>query len=182
VTTALYNSPSIPQSNCGSLSGPQKRPNCCAVHKGMAVNPIAGIALYWKSMPVSFLTDNERERLQRCPAEISSGDITAFFTLSATDLALVRKQRGAHNRLGFAFQLCILRYLGFSLDDLMQIPEAGVTYVSQQLHVDPSSLKLYGNRQKTRSEHLQEIQPDSSDLFVWLVFMRLSRPSPVKVL
>ena len=26
------------------------------------------------------------------------------------------------------------------------------------------------------------IQSDSSDLFVWLVFMRLSRPSPVKVL
>src|SRR6266705_4095825 len=109
-------------------------------------------------MPVSFLSKNERERLQRFPAEISSNDLTAFFTLSATDLALVRKQRGAHNRLGFAFQLCILRYLGFSLDDLTQVPEPVVTYVSQQLQVDPSSLKLYGNRQKTRSEHLQEIQ------------------------
>jgi hypothetical protein len=39
------------------------------------------------------------ERLQRFPTEISSGDITAFFTLAATDLAYVRKQRGAHNRL-----------------------------------------------------------------------------------
>jgi TnpA family transposase len=111
-----------------------------------------------KYMPVSFLTDNERGRLQSIPTEISLSDITTFFTLSATDLAFVRKQRGEHNRLGFSLQLCILRYLGFSLDGLMHIPETVVTYVSQQLHVDPLSLKLYGNRQKTRSEHLQEIQ------------------------
>jgi TnpA family transposase len=109
-------------------------------------------------MPVSFLTENERERLQRFPSEISPGDTTAFFTLAATDLAIVRKQRGGHNRMGFALQLCILRYLGFPLDDLTQLPEAVVTYVGQQLHVDPSGLELYGNRQKTRSEHLQEIQ------------------------
>jgi hypothetical protein len=51
-------------------------------------------------------------------------------------------------------QLCILRYLGFSLDDVTQIPEPVATYVSQQLQVDPLSLKRYGNRQKTRSKHL----------------------------
>ena len=109
-------------------------------------------------MPVSFLTDNERDRLQRFPAEISSSDITAFFTFSEDDLVIVRKQRGEHNRLGFGLHLCILRYLGFFLEELTHIPEPVVTYVSQQLHTDPVSLKLYGNRQKTRSEHEQEIQ------------------------
>jgi TnpA family transposase len=65
-------------------------------------------------MPVSFLTDNEREQLRCFPAEISLSDLTAFFTLSITDMALVQKQREEHNRLGFSLQLCTLRYLGFS--------------------------------------------------------------------
>jgi TnpA family transposase len=109
-------------------------------------------------MPVSLLTENERERLQRFPTEISSGDITAFFTLAATDLAYVRKQRGAHNRLGYALQLCALRYLGFSPHDITALPDEGVSYVSKQLRVDSSCLKLYGERMQTQSDHLQEIQ------------------------
>src|SRR5712692_2266853 len=109
-------------------------------------------------MPVSFLTDKERERLQSFPSEIPESDITAFFTLSTTDLVLVQKQRGDHNHLGFGLQLCILRYLGFSLDDITHIPEPVVAYVSQQLQVDPYCLKLYGERMQTRSDHLKEIQ------------------------
>ena len=109
-------------------------------------------------MPVSFLTENERERLQRFPTEISSGDITAFFTLAATDLTHVQKQRGAHNRLGYALQICALRYLGFSPHDITALPDEGVSYVSKQLRVDPSCLKLYGERMQTQSDHLQEIQ------------------------
>lgn len=46
-------------------------------------------------MPVSFLTQSERERLQSVPKEISFEDIAAFFTLSEADLALVKKQHGA---------------------------------------------------------------------------------------
>jgi TnpA family transposase len=109
-------------------------------------------------MPVSFLTDNERERLQRFPSEISPSDITAFFTLSATDLAPVRKQRGAHNRLGYALQLCALRYLGFSPHDITAFSDEVVSYVSKQLRVVSSCLKLYGERMQTQSDHLQEIQ------------------------
>lgn len=109
-------------------------------------------------MPVSFLTEDEREGLQYFPADISANDITAFFTLSATDMALVRKQRGDYNRLGFSLQLCALRYLGFSPDSMALAPEAVVAYVSQQLRVEPSVLNQYGNRQKTRTEHLQAIQ------------------------
>jgi hypothetical protein len=52
-------------------------------------------------MPVSFLTQSERERLQSFPKEISDEDLTAFFTLSDTDKALAQKQHGDHNRLGF---------------------------------------------------------------------------------
>jgi hypothetical protein len=42
-------------------------------------------------MPVSFLTDNQRERLQGFPSEIHESDITAFFTLSPIDIELVKR-------------------------------------------------------------------------------------------
>jgi hypothetical protein len=109
-------------------------------------------------MPVSFLTEKERERLQSLPSDIPESDIIAFFTLSPAEIKLVKKQRGEHNKLGYGLQLCLLRYLGFSPDDLTPLPEPVTFYVSQQLNVARVSLELYGNRIPTRTEHLQEIQ------------------------
>ena len=59
-----------------------------------------------------FLSDNEREQHQRFPAEIPSRDVSDYFTLSVADRRRVNRQRGPPNRLGFALQLCALRYLG----------------------------------------------------------------------
>ena len=67
-------------------------------------------------MPVQFLTDEERERLSQFPEQIEEEDITAFFTLSASDMKEIHKQRGEQNQLGYTIQLCALRYMGFSPD------------------------------------------------------------------
>jgi TnpA family transposase len=109
-------------------------------------------------MPVSFLTANERERLQSVPQEIPSEHITAFFTLSETDMVLVQKQHGDYNRLGFALQLCLLRSLGFSPQNLLRLPENVVAYVARQLHVNPGGLSKYGKRSPTRTVAFQAIQ------------------------
>jgi len=139
-------------------------------------------------MPVSFLTDDEREGLQYFPADISPNDVTAFFTLSATDMALVQKQRGNHNRLGFALQLCTLRYLGFSPKDIMATPDVVVAYVSKQIDVEPVCLKLYGERTQTQSDNLQEVQAyldfrtastlDLADISSWLLERALEHDKP----
>jgi TnpA family transposase len=109
-------------------------------------------------MPVSFLTQGERERLQSFPKEISPEDITAFFTLSETDIDLVQKQHGDYNRLGFALQLCLLRYLGFSLHNLTDLPENLIAYVARQLNLNSIDLSKYGKRSPTRTIDLQLIQ------------------------
>jgi hypothetical protein len=49
-----------------------------------------------------FLTEVERARLTRLPTDLTTEDLSAYFTLTAADKALVHQQRGAHNRLGFA--------------------------------------------------------------------------------
>ena len=52
-------------------------------------------------MPVQFLTDEERERLSNFPEQIEEEDIIAFFTLSASDMKEIHKQRGERNKLGY---------------------------------------------------------------------------------
>ena len=109
-------------------------------------------------MPIGFLTATERDQRNRFPAQIPDEDLRAFFLLSDDDQRLINQQREAHTRLGFALQLCALRYLGFAPDDLRTTPEDVVDYVAQQLHVSPQAIHAYGQRIKTRTTHLQHVQ------------------------
>src|SRR5436305_3023262 len=109
-------------------------------------------------MPLGFLTDGERARLNRFPEHIPEDDLSAFFLLSEADHHVINRQREAHTRLGFALQLCALRYLGFAPDDLSTTPEEVVLYVARQLDVPAAAIHAYGQRIKTRTAHLQQVQ------------------------
>lgn len=109
-------------------------------------------------MPVSFLSEAERERLSLFPTTILENDLITYFTLSPDDLLQVRRQRQSHNQLGFALQLCSLRYLGFCPDNLHKVPKEVVGYLAQQLDIAPEPLDIYGNRSQTRTNHLRIIQ------------------------
>jgi hypothetical protein len=84
-------------------------------------------------MPGQFLTTEEKERLNKIPIDISKSDIISFFTLTEPDLNEIPVQSADYNRLGFALQIGILRYLGFCPDDLMTIPLSVIQYVASQL-------------------------------------------------
>jgi TnpA family transposase len=109
-------------------------------------------------VPIGFLSDAERERLDDFPAQVVPGDIETFFTLSRADRAQIPRTTAAANRLGFALQLGTLRFLGFCPDDLTAAPEAVVTFVAKQLDVAPGELARYGRRGQTRTEHLRQIR------------------------
>src|SRR5215207_7872035 len=143
-------------------------------------------------MPIDFLTAAERERLKRFPEPIPDDDLRVFFMLSQADQLEVGKQRGAHHQLGFALQLCALRYLGFAPDDLGTPPWPAVMYVARQLGLPPEPIKAYGSRIKTRTTHLQQIQaylgfrPALPLAFValtsWLVDRALEHDKPTLLL
>ena len=61
----------------------------------------------------SMLSAAERESLLALPD--TQDELIRRYTLSDSDLAIVRQRRGAANRLGFAVQLCYLRYPGIVL-------------------------------------------------------------------
>jgi len=139
-------------------------------------------------VPGRIFTPQERKRLDAFPSEIGEADLIRYFTLSGSDLDLVRRQRGDHNRLGFALQLCALRYIGFSPDDLETVPTAAMTFVAEQLQASPAALHDYGGRSQTRTEHLQQIQlrlgfrdatrEDFSALADWLLARALEHDKP----
>jgi TnpA family transposase len=129
-------------------------------------------------MPGRFLTDAERERLTRFPAEVPPEDLVSVFTLSPKDITRVLLHRGQPNYLGFGLQMCALRYLGFAPDDLSTAPASVVKYVARQLGVSPEALKQYGTRPQTRTDHLQEIlsylefrEANTTDLQALAVFL-----------
>jgi TnpA family transposase len=139
-------------------------------------------------VPGRIFTPQERKRLDAFPSEIGEADLIRCFTLSGSDLDLVRQQRGDHNRLGFALQLCALRYMGFSPDGLEIVPTMAVAFVAEQLHASPAALRDYGARSQTRTEHLQQIQlhlgfrdatrEDFSALADWLLTRALEHDKP----
>ncbi len=109
-------------------------------------------------MPVSFLTEVDKERLNRFPMQVAPDDLSAHFTLSDADLERVALRRGGQNRLGFALQLASLRYMGFCPDELTTAPEPVIAYVADQVGADPEMLRLYAVRDHTRTDHLREAQ------------------------
>jgi TnpA family transposase len=142
-------------------------------------------------MSTSFLTAAERERWQRFPETIPQDDLAVYFLLSADDTREVNRQREPFNRLGYALQLCALRYLGFVPTDFTATPEVVVTFVAEQLAIAPRVLALYDNRE-TQSDHRRHVRTylgfrpatpmDVYALQTWLLARALEHDKPTLLL
>jgi hypothetical protein len=65
---------------------------------------------------------------------------------------------GATNKLGFAVQLCTLRWRGHFLRDTREIPEPVLETLALQLGVLPIPIDDYPQNEKTRFDHLERIR------------------------
>ena len=104
----------------------------------------------------SILSAAERESLLALPD--TKDELIRHYTFSETDLSIIRQRRGPANRLGFAVQLCYLRFPGVILGvDEPPFPPL-LKLVADQLKVSVESWDEYGQREQTRREHLVELQ------------------------
>ena len=104
----------------------------------------------------SLLSNEQRTRLFAVP--VDHAEMAKHYVLSADDLALVRAKRRSVNRLGFAVQLCLLRYPGLGMGPAEQPPEAMIAFVARQLGMRHVNFASYAQRDQTRREHAVELQ------------------------
>ncbi len=110
-------------------------------------------------MPVEFLSDEQAAAYGRLPEVLSRAELERFFFLDDVDRGLVEAKRRDYNKLGFALQLVTVRNVGAFLDDPLDVPVELVDYLAEQLGiVDSSCVKSYGEREKTRFEHVWELR------------------------
>jgi len=102
------------------------------------------------------LTDRQREALLHPP--VDQGELLRHYTLSDEDLGHIRQRRRAHNRFGFALQLCVLRYPGRVLAPGELIPAQVSDFIAAQLGLTSDDLLLYAAREETRHEHLADLR------------------------
>jgi hypothetical protein len=108
------------------------------------------------------LSEAQRARFAALP-EMDARELARHHTLSEVDLAAVSVRRGASNRLGFAVQLCLLRYPGRPLRAGEAVPRSIVEFVASQVGSDPGAFAHYAGgpegtgRDTTRREHVAEI-------------------------
>jgi hypothetical protein len=98
------------------------------------------------------LSISQRQAFEALPTELEA--LAQHYTLTEADLALIRDRRLAHNRLGFAIQLCLIRYPGRALRNGEELLPQLIEFVAEQTGDKPSDFAGYAERDQTRREHL----------------------------
>jgi hypothetical protein len=101
------------------------------------------------------LTPDERQALLGIPDDEES--LIRHYTLSAPDRLQAEARRRPHNQLGYAVQLCMMRFPGRILGAGEIPPAAVVAYVAEQLGIDPGAFASYGHRIWTRFAHSRRL-------------------------
>jgi hypothetical protein len=104
----------------------------------------------------ALLSSEQRIRLFAIP--VDPAEMARHYVLGTQDQALAGAKRRASNRLGFAIQLCVLRYPGRVIDPAESPPASMLSFVASQIGIDPLLYGDYARRAETRREHLLERQ------------------------
>jgi TnpA family transposase len=110
-------------------------------------------------MPVGFLNKTLQVQLSSFPETINYNDLITYFTLTDQDLRAVPARSSAINRLGFAVQLCALRFMGFFIKNMSVVPEIVIEFLKEQLALNQTlDIRYYAERRQTRTDHIKAIE------------------------
>jgi TnpA family transposase len=87
-------------------------------------------------------------------------ELATYYTFSQHDLEIINRHRRDYNRLGFAVQLALLRYPGWSLTDIWEVPDFLLDFLAKQLDIEQKVFSKYARRENTLWDHLKEIREE----------------------
>jgi len=94
------------------------------------------------------------ERYGRFQGDPTPLQLAEYFVLTPRDLQAIADLRFDHTRLGFALQLCTLRFLSTFLLDTTDVPALVLKTLCEQLGLsDATSLTRYFERRTTPFDH-----------------------------
>jgi TnpA family transposase len=135
------------------------------------------------------LTTAQLDELFTLPAEKVT--LVRYWTLTDTDLEAIHQRRRDRNRLGFALQLCVLRYPGRQLRPGELVPAAALRFVADQIDITPEALAAYAARFQTRYEQLDSLRADFGffgfapehrrEMLAWLLPVALTTTSAATI-
>ena len=97
------------------------------------------------------LKDQDRQRLFSVPTDEDS--LIRHYSLSSADRLEIGLRRREHNQLGFAVQLCLMRYPGRVLASGETPPREMLKHIADQVGADLGTFALYARREETRRDH-----------------------------
>lgn len=101
---------------------------------------------------------NARQRAILFDLPTDQGTPLRHYTLADDDIEHIHSRRRAHNRFGFALQLCVFRYPGRLLQQGEVIPSEITEFLAAQLGLNADDLADYAHRAETRREHLADLR------------------------
>ena len=104
----------------------------------------------------TILTDRQRAALFDLPTE--EGLLLRHYMLADDDLATINERRRPANRIGFALQLCALRFPGRALNPGEVIPRPVLAFIGAQLGIPAEALLTYASRRQTRQQHMDALR------------------------
>src|ERR1035438_2004537 len=103
------------------------------------------------------LSDLERKNIFEIPED--KDELIRLYTLSERDISLIMQySRGIENRLGFAIQLCYMRFPGIILPPTEPPSLLMLNFIGAQLNIYPQVWNNYSQRAETRREHILSLQ------------------------
>lgn len=111
-------------------------------------------------MPRNLLSKEQRKYFGKFPGIPSEEQLSEYFFLDDNDLSVIDDLRTDVNKLGFAVQLGVLRFIGTFPRSFDDVPYAVVEYVSKQLTINSHSFLDYFKKtlKNTRTNHITLIK------------------------
>lgn len=102
------------------------------------------------------MTERQRAELLALPG--TEDEVVRHYSLDDADLAMIAKARTPATRLGYALQLCCLRFPGRYLRRGEVLPALMLDYIAEQVGVDADVIAEFARRGPTRYEQLATIK------------------------